>query len=88
MTFSIKSDPSGQTCVFSDKAEVGGNAGNDALVLDHVVYDHANGHAYLVDPQKHALARLSPMQAEKLRFCEKQHPRADADIFTGEPPSV
>ena len=85
MTFKILPDGSGQLCVFSDEPEVGGNVGSDALVLDDVFYSHVTGHAYCVDPQKYALARLTPMEAEKLRYCERERPRAEADIFTGEP---
>ena len=87
MTFSIKPDGTGQVCVFSDEPEVGGNVASDALILDHVVYDHVTGHAYCVDPQKDALARLTPMESEKLKFCARERPRADVDIFTG-PPST
>ena len=85
MTFKIEPDGTGQVCVFSDEPEVGGNVGKDALILDHVVYDHVTGHAYCVDQQKDALARLTPMEAEKLKFCERERPRAEPDIFTGEP---
>ena len=76
MTFSIKTDPSGQTCVCDDTPEGAGKRFPAPLVLDHVLYSHATGHAFTVDPQKHALARLSPASAEKLKFCEKKHPRA------------
>ena len=79
MTCKIKDDGSGQLCVLSDKLD------NAWLVLDTVVYDHVRGHAYTVDPQKHALARLSPAEAAKLQWCETGHPRAAPDIFSGEP---
>ena len=84
MTFKIEPDGSGQLCVFSDEPEVGGHVAVDALILDLVVYDHVHGHAYCVDPQKYALARLTPLEAEKLRYCERNRPRAEPDIFTGE----
>ena len=85
MTYSIKSDPAGQICVCDDTPEGAGNRFAAPLVLGTVVYSHATGHAFTVDPQKHALARLSPAEAEKLKFCEKEHPRAAPVIFSGEP---
>ena len=86
MAFRIERDGAGQVCVVSDVAEVGGTGRHDTLVLNHVVYDHATGQAFTVDPQKQALHRLSPMEAEKLRFCQKERPRAEADIFSGPAP--
>ncbi len=85
MTLSIKTDGTGQVCVCDDTPQGDGNHFPAALVLDTVVYDHANGHAYTVNQQLHALARLSPAEAEKLKWCEKGHPRAAPDIFSGEP---
>ena len=85
MTLSIKSDSAGQTCVCDDTPQGAGNRFAAPLVLDHVLYSHATGHAYTVDPQRHALHRLSPAESAKLEFCKTEHPRADPDIFSGEP---
>ncbi len=85
MTYSIKTGPTGQVCVCDDTPEGAGRRFAAPLVLSHVVYDHASGHAFTVDPQKHALGRLSPANAAKLEWCKKEHPRANPDIFSGEP---
>ena len=79
-------DVTGQTCLCDDTPEGAGNRFPAPLVLDTVLYSHATGHAYTIDPQKHALARLSPAEAAKLAWCEKEHPRAEPNIFAGEPP--
>ena len=86
MTLSIKSDTAGQTCVCDDTPLGAGHRFASPLVLDHVLYSHATGAAYTIDPQKHALHRLSPADAAKLEWCKKEHPRAEPNIFSGEPP--
>ena len=85
MTYSIKPDDTGQTCVYDNTPEGDGTRFPAVLVLDFVVYRHTDGAAFTIDPQKHALHRLSPAEAAKLEWCKTEHPRADADIFSGEP---
>ena len=79
MTLSIKTDGTGQVCVYSDEAD------RQALVLDDVWINYVTGRLCTEDRQKHALAALSPKEAEKLQECAEIHPPAALNIFPGEP---
>ncbi len=86
MTHTIKADPSGQLCVYSDAPDEHGNPDKQALVLNYVWINYVTGHLRTEDPQKHALAALSPKNAEKLQECAEIHPPAALLIFAGERP--
>ena len=88
MTYKIKDDGSGNVCVVSDEPDENGNVDREWLPLGHIVWDHLTGHGFRVDPQKHALHRLSPTVSAKLKWCEQAHPRAEPNIFSGEPEPV
>lgn len=81
MTFTVEIDGAGQRCIVGEQDGRG-----YWLVLDDVVFDAARGHGYRVDRQAKGLHRLSPLDAEMLRWYEAEHPRAEPNIFAGDPP--
>ena len=86
MSFKIETDVQGAEFIAGDVAQFGGRDRRTCLELRQIVYD-VWGHAYTVDPQKHALARLAPHEADMVRFFEAERGRADPDIFSGDPPA-
>ena len=80
MTFTVETDGAGQKCIKGTE-----DGRTCFLVLGHVMYDRTHGHAFTIDPQVRGLQRLSPWQADALRWYESKQPRGKPDIFAGEP---
>ncbi len=80
MTFKIERDGTGRECIFTEQDGRG-----ECLILEHVLYDRAHGHGWLTNDARSVLQRLSPLNAEMLNWYDKEHDRAEPNIFAGDP---
>ena len=80
--FTLECDGTGREVI---RSAHGADGRPEFLVLCDVVFDLEHGHAHVVDPQKAALSRLSPMQAKMLTWLEAKRGHAKPNIFAGEP---
>ena len=80
MTFRTETDGAGRECIVGQV-----DSKNVFLVLEHVLHDRANGHGWLTNDARTLLQRLSPIQAEMLKWHNREHAPAEPNIFAGDP---
>ena len=80
MDYHIEPDSVGRPVVHGTSEK-----GKYVLNVAFVMYGHTDGRAYITNDSGGAPTNLSPPEAQLLRWYEKNNPRAEGQVFAGEP---
>ena len=80
MEFHVEQDSAGRSIVHGTSER-----GRYQLNVTFIMYDHPTGRAFLTNDARNSLTPLSPIDVLLLTWFQKEHPRAEPQIFSGEP---